>query len=246
MDADTPTQQEADPCRIIRWAREEAAKNGTEQSAEEGKIVEHYQYKVWQVVEYHKVEVAALQAKAERMRQELSLALAAIELIDSRLADETQHDRFELARYIEQAPQYHNNRQGKTFPFAWGRLRFKQHTTRETAQVVDEEAAKKAFPAFVKTEEKLRWGDLKATLQIAEDGRVCTADGEIVPRELIQGFARATAQQVFMDIDGMTFDLTGGGVHATGTEDADSPDEDGGEADGGDSPDARAALFSDL
>ncbi len=40
---------------------------------------------------------------------------------------------------------------------------------------------KQANAEFVDVKESVKWGDYKKTLQVAKDGRVVTADGEIIP-----------------------------------------------------------------
>lgn len=206
---------------ILLRASERAARNSTKQTSEEGKLVEHHQYKILQVVQAHEVEWAALRAKAQRLEDELTLAKAGLMTVADRVALETQHDRAALADYVTHAPQYQDNRAGKSFPFAWGRIATRRKTTRQGMQVLDEAAIAALFPGCVEAFTKIKLAELKKQLTIEEDGRVLGPDGMELPREVVQGFARHTDMEVFAEIGGVRFDLQGGTIDDGNYDDAD-------------------------
>lgn len=48
------------------------------------------------------------------------------------------------------------------------------------------EFVKGADSSFIETKESVKWGEYKKTLKVAPDGRVVTADGEIVPDMVVE------------------------------------------------------------
>jgi hypothetical protein len=213
---------------ILSAAAKRAEENGTEQVEEEGRLVEHHQWKIKQVQDAHEAERASLHAKAERLRYELSLVDGAISQIDERIRRAIEHDRMALQSYILEAPQYERNRAGKTFPFAWGPLTLRTKTTPAKAAVVDEAALCERYPAFARP--KLSWGDLKkARLQVQDDGTVLdTETGEVLPPDLVEGTAKQSEELAFIKVAGVTYDLTGGMTYGQGDHGDDEDTEPGG------------------
>ena len=198
---------------ILTAAARNAEKNGTSQTEEEGKLVEKHQFKIKQVVDALDVERAALQAKAERLQAELDAANGAISQINQRIIRDCEHDLHLLRQYLEEAPQYHNNRSGKSFPMAYGRLSLKTSTKSAGAAVIDREKLADLYPEYKTVKVDLRWGDLKKErLTITDEGKVFDAEtGEELPTEIIAGTAKHSEEQYFVEVSGVKFDITGVG-----------------------------------
>jgi hypothetical protein len=194
---------------ILSAAAKRAEENGTEQVEEEGRIVEHHQWKIMQVLLAHRAERGSLLAKIERLQVELAVTEGALTTINGRIADATEHDRRVLAAYIQEAPQYRDNRAGKTFPFAHGRLQLRTNTAPAKATLLDEAAARQLYPDY--TEPKLRWSILKKErIGVRDDGTVYdTETGEDLPPEMIAGTAKVSEETAFVEVGGVKFDLYG-------------------------------------
>ena len=213
---------------ILSRAAELAAKHNTEQTTEEGKLVEHHQWKIKQVVDALDVERAALQAKAERLQAELDATNGAISQINQRIIHDCQHDLHLLRQYLEEAPQYHDNRSGKSFPMAYGRLSLKTKTQAAGAAVIDREKLAGLYPEYAQVKTDVRWGDLKKErLTITDEGHVFDAQtGEELPAEVVAGSAKSSEEQYFVEVAGIKFDITGVGVI---TDDNSTTDNEGAE-----------------
>lgn len=199
-----------EPYSIMARAAEIAEREGIDVAEAQGRLVEHHQYKIWQVIEQAKVERASLRAKVERLRNELEVAEFAAGQLDRRIEHETEHDRMVLAAYVAEAEQFQNARGGKTHQFAWGPIQQRTKTTRATAvkQPGADEALIRQYPEFTQT--VFAWGEFKKTLGITDGGLVFDADGQVVPPELVEGRAKASEETFSTRINGVAFDLMGG------------------------------------
>jgi len=199
---------------ILSAAIKNAARNGTSQTEEEGKLVERHQFKIKQIIDALDVERAALQAKAERLQAELDATQGAISQINQRIIRDCEHDLYLLRQYLEEAPQYHENRSGKSFPMAYGRLSLKTKTLAAGAAVINREELAKLYPEYTAVKVDVRWGDLKKErLTVTDEGRVFDAQtGEELPEEIVAGSAKSSEEQYFVEVAGIKFDITGVGV----------------------------------
>ena len=198
---------------ILTAASRNAEKNGTSQTEEEGKLVEHHQWKIKQIVDALDVERSALQAKAERLQYELDVAKGAISQINGRILNTCEHDLRMLREYMAEAPQYKNNSAGKSFPMAWGRLTFKTQTKAAGAVAVDRDKLAEMYPEYTETKTDVKWGELKKErLEITEQGKVFDkVTGEEISDQVIAGSAKSSNEQYFVEVAGIKFDITGAG-----------------------------------
>lgn len=199
---------------ILNIAKQRAEKNGTSQVEEEGKLVEHHQFKIKQIIDALDVERAALQAKSERLQAELDAVQGAISQVNQRIIHDCEHDLHLLRQYLEEAPQYHDNRSGKSFPMAYGRLSLKTKTQAAGAAVINREKLAELYPEYSTIKVDVRWGDLKKErLAITDEGHVFDAQtGEELPAEIVAGSAKSSEEQYFVEVAGIKFDITGVGV----------------------------------
>lgn len=214
---------------ILSRAAEIAENEGISQAEAEGRLVEHHQYKIQQVIDEYEARRGSLVAKRDRIVALLAEAEADLESIDRQIVDATDHDRLVLGLYMREAPQYQDTRTGKTHRFAWGSLSSRKMTKAPQAHKAHgaDAALIERYPQFARDVKQLAWGDLKKTFVVTDDGVVTDANGEIVPRELVIGAPREEREEYSLKIGGLKLSLLTSEV----LDDGDGDSEDGADSD---------------
>jgi len=148
------------------------------------------------------------------------IAQAERELQDSeyQFLQDTRPDRYLLADWYSSARQFNEpgRPRAKTLNLGAGQLREHRKTTPARVVLVNEQAAAEAFPGFVEHRPKLRWGDLRKTLQIAPDGSIIAPTGEVLPRSMVSSLPRHSEDVLEAVVNGHRIDLKGGVDNGSG------------------------------
>lgn len=151
------------------------------------------------------------------------IAQAERELQDSehQFLQDTRPDRYLLADWYSTAKQFTEpgRPRAKTLDLGAGQLREHRKTTPARITLINEQEAAEAFPEYVEHRPKLRWDDLRKTLQIAPDGSVIAPTGEVLPRSMVSSLPRHSEDLLEVVVNGHKYDLMGGMNSDSGTDD---------------------------
>lgn len=152
--------------------------------------IEHHGWRLEQVTEQRDVQRRALQRSAERLEFRLNTVRGQLELLDTEIARDTEHDRLvldELGAYL-----FERSRR-KSLHFGHMRLGTKTKTTKDQPECLDKDRLAVLLPEF--TAPALQWGEAKKALSIVE-GTVYGPDGEALPEDVVtvrKGTSETTA-----------------------------------------------------